>query len=365
MTPALLDSAARSTSATPAAPPTGIVILGANFGAKIARQLMAARGPVRVSGVCDLDQSKARALAQELGVPFHPDIDSVLRDPRVETVGVFTGPAGRGRLLEHILNAGKHVMTTKPFELDPVEAERAFAAAKKNHVALHLNSPAPCPAADLSAIRGWLARGDLGRPVSLHACTWADYNEHADGSWMDDPQRCPGGPLFRLGVYFLNDFAGLLGTPCEVHVMHARLRTGRPTPDNAQICIRYDTGALANVFASFCIGDGEPYRDEITIACERGTIHRWMQRTGSIDMSGDHAVAELKTPGRPLERIVTRPGDYAGWYDWAAFHSAVRRLPGSVPNNADETVAGVRLLEAMARSFASGKTEAVSATRVG
>lgn len=359
MTPALLDSAARTKSAAPAAPPAGIVILGANFGAKIARQLAAAGGPIRVAGVCDLDQARARSLALELGVPLHADLDSVLKDPRVETVGVFTGPAGRGRLLERILNAGKHVMTTKPFELDPREAERAFAAARKNHLALHLNSPAPCPAADLAAIRGWLARGDLGRPVALHARTWADYQEQADGSWLDDPARCPGGPLFRLGVYFLNDFAGLLGTPAEVNVMHARLRTGRPTPDNAQISIRYESGALANIFASFCVGDGEPYRDEVAIACERGTIRRWMQRTGSVDMSGDHAVAELRTPGRPPERVTTRPGDYAGWYDWTAFHAAVRRLPGCVPHDAEETIAGVRLLAAMARSFASGKSESV------
>ncbi len=338
--------------------PVGLVVVGANFGALIAQNLSAG-GPVRVSGICDLNTAAAATLANRLGVPVYDGLDAVLADPTVEAVGVFTGPAGRGRLLERILDAGKHVMTTKPFELVPAEAERAFAAAKRNGRALHLNSPAPVPPTDLRHIRRWLAEADLGRPVSLHARTWADYAEQADGSWRDDPLRCPAGPLFRLGVYFFSDFAGIPGRPVEVHVQHSRLRTGRPTPDNAQISIAYEGGALANIFASFCISDGQAYRDEVVLACERGTIRRWMVRTGNTDMSQDHAVAELQRPGKAPERIVTTPGDFAGWYGWEAFHAAVRGLPGAVMHDAESTINGVRLLDALGRAANSGQVEKV------
>ncbi len=335
----------------------GLVILGANFGAKIARQLAETAGPVRVAGVCDLDQAKAAALAGELRVKAFSGLDAVLADETVEAVGLFTGPIGRGRLIERIVGAGKHVMTTKPFELDPEAAQRAFEAAERADRVLHLNSPAPSPARDLAAIRGWLGDGTLGRPVSMQARTWADYRERADGSWLDDPLRCPGGPLFRLGVYFLNDFAPLAGVPTEVLVQHSRVRTGRPTADNAQISIRYDNGALGTVFASFCVGDGEPYRDEVFLACEHGSVRRWMLRTGSVDMHEDRAVVELHRPGKVVERVTTAPGDYAGWYRWDAFHAAVRGFPGVVRRDGHATVAGVRLLAAMARSAASGKIE--------
>ncbi len=334
--------------------PVSIAILGANFGAKLARQLAGGVCPVKVSGICDLDTAKATALAKELGVRVYATLDDLLADPAVEAVGVFTGPSGRGKLLERIVAAGKHVMTTKPFELDAVAAEQAFAAAARHGRVLHLNSPAPVPAADLAFIRRWMSDGGLGRPVSLHARTWADYQERADGSWYDDPARCPGGPLFRLGVYFLSDFAGLMGRPVEVQVTHARLRTGRPTPDNAQMSIVYDSGALASIFASFCIGDGQPYRDEVVIACERGTIRRWMVREGGDDMDSDRAVVELQRAGQPVERFLTEPGDYAGWYGWTAFHDAVRRLPGSVQADAAATVASVRLLSAMSEAANQG-----------
>jgi Oxidoreductase family, NAD-binding Rossmann fold len=126
-TSAVSDFTQRTTGAYAANRPVGLVILGANFGAKIARAIAAHGGPVRVAGICDLNTEKARVLAAELEVPVYNGIEAVLADPAVEAVGVFTGPVGRGRLIERILDSGRHVMTTKPFELDPSEAARALA----------------------------------------------------------------------------------------------------------------------------------------------------------------------------------------------------------------------------------------------
>lgn len=361
MIPPVLDSLVQPVSAGRAVlAPVWLVVIGANFGSKIARQLEHdPAGPVRVAGVCDLDEAKGRALASELGVVWHPTLDGVLADPSVEAVGLFTGPIGRGRLIERIVAAGKHVMTTKPFELDPAEARRAHDAAASFDRVLHINSPAPVPSSDRARIQGWLADGTLGKPVMLQATTWADYHERADGSWQDDPVRCPGGPLFRLGVYFLNDFSGLLGRPVEVYVQQSRLRTGRPTPDNAQISIRFESGALANIFASFCVGDGEPYRDDVVLACEHGTVRRWIVRTGNVDMHRDQAMVELRRPGRETERFLSAPGDYSGWYNWQAFQAAVRGQPDSIRQSAEAALAGVRLLHAMARSAHSQRAESV------
>jgi len=354
-----MTTTAPHVSATATVRPVRFVLLGVNFGASIARNLSRNVPHIKLAGLCDLDLPKVSALAAELQVPTYASLDEILADPTVEAVGLFTGPAGRARLIERCLNAGKHVMTTKPFEIETEEARRAFAAAERTGLALHLNSPGTKPASDLMIMRRWLAEADLGRPVALQARTWANYHEKADGGWADDPKRCPGGALFRLGVYLLNDFAALPGQPTSAYVQHARVRTGRPTPDNAQISLAYDTGAVANIYASFCINDGHPYADEIHLACERGVIRRWVDRISKPDMSGDHAVVELVRPGLPVERHETLPGDFAGWYDWIAFHDAVRGLPGAIRHNAEATVAGVRLLNAMSRSIASGLPEAV------
>jgi predicted dehydrogenase len=335
--------------------PVEMALVGANFGAKIARSLGSQSAHIRLQGVCDLDLPRARKLGAELAVPVYDSLEEVLRDPAVEAVGLFTSPTGRGDLLVKILEAGKHVMTTKPFELDESSALRAFDAARLNGVALHLNSPSPIPGSDLAAMQNWVRRGDLGRIVSFQARTWADYREVADGSWLDDPRRCPAAPLFRLGVYFLNDFAALVGEAREVAVQHSRVRTGRPTADNAQISIRFQNGALGHIFASFCVGDDLPYRDEVTLLGEHGRIERWVERTGQIDMSGDHAVAELRLRGRQVQRITTLPGKFAGWYNWQAFQAAIRQEPDSVMQAPEAVLYGVRLLAAVAQSAAEGR----------
>jgi hypothetical protein len=42
----------------------------------------------------------------------------LIADPNIPVIGLYTGPVGRAALIHRIIEAGKDVMTTKPFELD-------------------------------------------------------------------------------------------------------------------------------------------------------------------------------------------------------------------------------------------------------
>ncbi len=227
-------------------------------------------------------------------------------------MALFTPPSKRATLIGRVIEAGRHVITTKPFELDCAAAEAVLREAHRRNLAVHMNSPAPTPADDIARIKWWEQEHALGAPIGMRAETWSNYRESTDGSWYDDPARCPVAPICRLGIYFLNDFAALLGQPARVHVMQSRIFTGRPTPDNAQMAIEFQNGALANVFASFCIGDGNPWPDRVTLNYERGTIDRWMERTGKPDMSGDRAVLELQAPGVAPARFEDTAGPLCG-----------------------------------------------------
>lgn len=343
----------------PLSRPIGFAIVGANFGAGIARNLARGNAYVRPVAICDRDRGKAEALAEELEILPFDRIDDLLGHPEVEAVGLFTPPTGRAPLIHAVLEGRRHVMTTKPFELDPAAARGAIARAQELGLAIHLNSPAPTIPEDIAQIFAWIQSHELGRPIAMHAATWASYRETFTGTWYDDPELCPAAPICRLGVYFLNDFAMFFGEPERVHVMHSRVFTGRPTADNAQIAIQFAGGGIASVFASFCVADGEPWRDEVRLNFERGTIRRWVERTGDLDMAGDHAVVELRVPGRAPVRSTTRAGAFAGWYDWKAFHHAIRGV-GDIPlTNPERVVYGVRLLDAMRRSAQSGEAELV------
>jgi predicted dehydrogenase len=334
--------------------PVRLAVVGLNFGEYMVNLMHAGIPGLDLRLLCDQQVEKARRLAEKCSVRATGSLDEVLADSEIEAIALFTGPKGRSALVEKILSAGKHLLTTKPFELDLSSAERALATAATSGLVLHLNSPGPTPAADLDTIRTWETERKLGRVVGLRAETWASYREQPNGTWYDDPDSCPAAPITRLGIYFLNDFLPLLGRATRLHVVQSRLFTERPTADNAQITAEFENGSLANVFASFCINDGEPYRDDVTLNYENGTIRRRVIRTPEGGMNTDHVELELTLPGKPVERLQLPPGAYAGWYQWEAFARAIRG-DSRVPRVAAEaTLNGVCLLDAVRRSVASG-----------
>lgn len=255
--PAQLTSLASDTM-TDSRPPAAtekdavrLVLLGLNFGNGIARHIKEAVPCLDLLGVCDQDQAKAEQIARDLNIKAYQSLESVLNDPTVEAVGLFTGPYKRANLISKILAAKKHLITTKPFELDLAQARNVLDEAEKNGLVIHLNSPAPTDSEDLTLIQDWVKTHKLGRPLCLHAQTWASYREKANGSWYDDPSLCPAAPILRLGIYFLNDFSPLMGKAQSVYAVQKRLFTQRPTSDHAQVSLEYDSGAIGTVFPHF------------------------------------------------------------------------------------------------------------------
>ncbi|MBM4057870.1 MAG: hypothetical protein FJ275_06485, partial [Planctomycetes bacterium] len=149
---------------TPPLPPVRIGIVGLNFGAQIVRRLM--EGPARrwftVAAVADLDPDRVAPVAARHHVRI-ATWEELLADPTIEAIGLFTGPEKRARMIQHAIRAGKHVLTTKPFELSVNAARSALDAAERLGRVVHLNSPGPMLSPELECIREWQESLDLGR----------------------------------------------------------------------------------------------------------------------------------------------------------------------------------------------------------
>lgn len=342
--------------------PISFVIVGLNFGRHIVAELTREGGNphVRLIGLCDLDRPKAEALAAECGgLPIYESLDAVLADPSVDAVGLYTGPNGRAALLSKIIRAGKDVMTTKPFETDPEAATAVLLEAQALGRVIHLNSPNPGISLDLAVIQNWREQFDLGAPVAARAEVWAHYREPADGGWYDDPAKCPVAPVFRLGIYLINDLVRLFGRAKKVSVMGTRLFTGRPTADNGQLAIEFENGALATIFASFCVRDGDHYRNGLTVNYERGTVYRNVgpERAGSGSELSVVLNDDAWQPRRIAERTTVQGS--SGHYDWTGFAAAVRGEAGAPVYTVEHVVEPLRILEAMAKAERMGSMELI------
>lgn len=341
---------------------TAVVGVGP-FGSMLLReQLLTGPGSPHlcVTSVCDVDVQRARELASTHGMRCAADLDAVLRDPAVEAVALFTGPDGRADLIRRAIRAGKHVITTKPFELDPVAAESVLLEARQRGLIVHLNSPGPLPTPDLRQILDWAQEFDLGRPVGARGEAWAHYRESADGKWYDDPDRCPLAPVFRIGIYLINDLVRLFGEPEAVQAFGSRLFTGRPTPDNGQVGLRFANGALANVFASFCVNDGHFWRNSLTLNYAGGTVYR---NVGPSRGGDSRRQPELKLMVRRGDEIVVREATVQGSsedYQWDAFHRAVRLGRPADEIEPGQVAAAIRVVAALRQAELTGKTVPVA-----
>ena len=330
--------------------PLSVGIVGLAFGKHILGSL---RFPpvsnlFKLTAVSDLRENVAQEVGAEFGVNSYTSIEEMLRREDIDVVGLFTQPSGRAKLLREIIRAGKDVMTTKPFELEADEAEDILREAQSLGRVIHLNSPSPDLTLDLFQIQSWAEEYELGRLVSARGECWAPYREKADGSWMDDPMLCPGGAMMRFGIYLANDIIHLAGTVENVNLIGSRIRTGRPTPDNALMTMSFASGCLASIYTSFCVDDGDRYSNGLTLNYEQGTIYRNVGPAESAAKSEYSNLALIMRDG-DKRRIVAEKSfhEYSGIYQWAALHRAITEGESISDGYIQRVVEGVKVLEAM------------------
>ncbi len=337
-------------------------MVGLNFGRKLIESNFR-NGPAStffdLSAVCDLNQQRANAVGEELGVSVHHSLESLLEDPDISALALITGPAKRAKYIRQIIESGKDVMTTKPLELDSSAALQVLQLARELGRVVHLNSPAPFPSPDLSQILEWQSSHELGRPIAARADVWASYREEADGSWYDDPELCPAAPIFRLGIYLINDLIRLIGNPVSVSVMESRILTGRPTSDSAQLSLRFENDALATIFGSFCVNDGHWWRNSLTLNYENGTVYRNVGPTWGFDPRFEPEL-ELVTYDGTVQQVKKKgiKGSSED-YQWGAFYQAIQGQPQRGELGPEQMAISLRVIEAMKRAIISKKIEEV------
>jgi predicted dehydrogenase len=344
--------------------PLNFGMIGLNFGGYIADTLShePANAFFKLAAVCDANPDRVLEFGRSRGVKAYLNIDEMLADPDVHAVGLFTGPIGRADLLRRIIRSGKDVMTTKPFELDPIATRSVLEEARMLGRVIHLNSPSPEMPGYIRQIQQWEQEFHLGHPIGCRGEVLISYREKADGRWIDNPDQCPAAPIFRLGIYAISDLVRLFGRIAEVQVLSSKMFTRRPTADNAQLNLLFENKALGSVYATFCVDNGQHYANSLILHYERGTIYRNVLPVAYAKAEGTSRLLLAATNGR--QEVITREielQEMSGSYDWEAFHSAItgRR---TVSAAIDDVVHGVDVIAAMARAERSGRTEAVQPT---
>ncbi|MDP2084520.1 MAG: Gfo/Idh/MocA family oxidoreductase [Gemmobacter sp.] len=211
------------------------------------------------------------AFAARFPFPLADHLETILNDPAVEAVAVFT-PANTHRDIGlACARAGKHVLMEKPLDITTARAEELVAGCKAAGVRMgvvlqHRFRPAAMRAAEL------LASGALGQIVgcSTNIRLWrpqAYYDEPGRGSFARDG----GGVLISQGIHTLDLMLSLAGAVEQVAGFAVTTPVHRmETEDMVCAAARFANGAIGTIDATTAAYPG--FHEDIMITAEHGTL---------------------------------------------------------------------------------------------
>ena len=214
-----------------------------------------------VAAVWDEEADRGAAWAQELEVPFQPDLDALLANPDLDAVCVVT-PTNRHReVMVSAANAGKHIFTEKVLATNVADCQAIAEAVRGNGVKFGISFPRRASSAMRYAKR-LLDEGRLGRVTALRIRIAHD---GAVRDWLPthfyDREACGGGAMMDLGAHGMYLARWLLGQPKRI-VSVFNTVTGRAVDDNTVSVIEFQNGAIAINETSF-VSFGGAYSLEI------------------------------------------------------------------------------------------------------
>jgi predicted dehydrogenase len=169
-------------------------------------------------------------------------LDEALSDPAVEAVYVATPVFLHAPQTIQSLRAGKHVLCEKPMAMNEAEARSMVQIAEESQrtlgVAYYRRSYPKVQRA-----KQLLAAGVIGKPVLAELTSHGWFDEKESGrSWLIDPAKAGGGPLYDVASHRIDVLNFLFGEPLRVSAHLSNAVHDYAVEDNATVMIDYAGG---------------------------------------------------------------------------------------------------------------------------
>ncbi len=247
------------------------------------------------TATCDVDLSRAQALAAEHNVPHaFGSLDELFAANVVDAVLVCTPHPTHEAAVVAAARAGVHVLCEKPIAITLGEADRMIAACDENGVRFGVIFQRRFwPAAQ--RMRQAIDDGKLGN-LTLGECTvriWRDRAYFGMDPWRGKWATEGGGVLMNQAVHSIDHFQWYMGKATEVYGKIATLRHGDyiDVEDTAVATITFANGALGVLQATSTFQPAFGFR--VAIHGDAGTAISYHERN-----EGELGVNDLWTiPG--------------------------------------------------------------------
>jgi predicted dehydrogenase len=264
-----------------------------------------ASGACEVVGVVDRHPGRAREVAARLGIPGHHAGERLSDIPWLDTVEAFVigaSPAAHGALIREALALGRHVLTEKPFVLDPAEGEALVALARDKRLTLAIVHNFQF-ARSTRALRTDLDKGRYGALRFIHARQLGNPRRRLP-AWYEE---LPLGLFYDESPHLLYLLRALAPAPLEFLRAEVQPSTlGKRTP--AWVSAHYAAGP-ARIPVKLDMGFEAPVSEwHVSVGGEH--------RLGDLDVFRDIYVS-VPNDGEHTAWPVLRTSLAATWSHWA------------------------------------------------
>lgn len=322
----------------------------------------------KVVMVADIDESRAKNLAAEIGCVATRDWQEVMDRNDIDTVIISTTNNWLAPISISALKRGKHVLCEKPLGRNVRESAEIRAAAQGNGVVLktgfnHRHHPAIQKAHRLVEV------GTIGKPYYVK-CTYGHGGRPGyEKEWRASKDICGGGELLDQGVHVVDLFRWFLGDFEETFGYIPTCYWDMEVEDNAFALFRTAKGQIGSMHTSWtqwknrftfevCGEAGYIIVDGLGGSYGTETLRIGKRKIQSEDRKSENEKRESTVfgfrfdylGGAPNEEVIEFPGPDISWEEeWKEFLSAIKENRAPLGNGQDGLEAN-RMIEAVYRS---------------
>ena len=329
--------------------PLNIAVIGLGWWGRVIVPLAKSSAKLRVVAVADPDPAAAD-FAMQQAVPLAKSYDEILANREVQGVVLCTPHTLHTEQIVRAANAGKHVFCEKPLSLSRADVLRAVSSCNENNVSLAVGHEKRFEP-PIQELMRMVKAGELGTPLQIEANFVQDkFLSLPPDNWRLSAKEAPAGPMTATGIHLLDLSVGVMG-PAErvlasVRTLGSELRNG----DTLGILVNFRSGANALLSAILAT----PFDGRFAVYGSKG----WAEVRDKAHPESPRGWT-LTTHLRGGEKQTRDyPPAKAVLANLEAFaDAAAGRAPYPVAQA--EMIANVSALEAIFRSAANGKVEAV------
>ena len=308
----------------------------------------------RVLGIAARSGLRAQAYAQEHGIPKHyGSYDEMLADPEIEAVYNPLPNSEHAPWTIRALEAGKHVLTEKPFTMNALEAERVLEASRRTgkqvmEAFMWRFHPQVQQARDI------IASGQIGELRLIRPSFSFTLDRPGDIRWV---KSLGGGALYDIGTYCVSGSRTFFGRePVAVTGWANMTKLDHSGGGGADVDFYGGLDFGGGVYSLFDCSFAGPFRQRVELVGTTGSLvllEPWVPGRDSKgrDHGHGHAAPSLVLNGETVTSVA------ADQYQLMVEHF-VRAARGeeALKYPADESIRQMRVLDALYESASTGQT---------